>query len=69
MVVNQDLDQIVTPVKAQKLGELLRMVGYPTYKIEYLVTGFTQGFRISHEGDLPPGYPKNHKIANDHPDL
>ena len=47
-----DLDKIVTPVNPLKLKELLVQTGYVKEKIEYLVQGFTHGFKLNYEGPL-----------------
>ena len=49
---NFDLDNIITPVKAELLGQLLDQTGYDTKKKEFLVHGFEHGFSLEYKGDL-----------------
>ena len=50
---NMDLDNIITPVKAQQLKNLLEESGYDQQKTNYLVNnGFTNGFSLDYEGSL-----------------
>ena len=47
---NYDLDNVVTPVKALVLENLLREANYNPKKISKLVKGFTKGFSIGYRG-------------------
>ena len=47
---NGDLESIVTPVKVNRLVELLNQANYPTEKVEFLPNGFVNGFDIGYEG-------------------
>ena len=47
---NYDLETIVTPIKVNKLVELLETYGYNQKEVEYLRQGFTQGFDIEYQG-------------------
>ncbi len=38
-----------TPIKYEKLGELLKAKGYDKQKTNYLVSGFKDGFRLSQQ--------------------
>ena len=49
-VTNFDLDNIVTPVKVDRLEQLLKETHYDSHEIEFLVTGLRQGFDIGYEG-------------------
>ena len=44
MYENVNLEDIVTPVDADKLKELLMEVGYDSQKTEFLYDGFKKGF-------------------------
>ena len=48
---NYDLENLVTPVKAERLEFLLRQAGYDSEKSEFLVQGFKNGFSLEYEGD------------------
>ena len=50
--VNFDLENIITPVKADILGHLLTEAGYDTNKTKFLVNGFTKGFSLHYKGKL-----------------
>ena len=43
-------ENIVTPIKVEVLGPLLREAGYDTHQTETLVKGFTKGFDIGYRG-------------------
>ena len=45
-----DLENVVTPVNAEKLSELLHQSGYDKMKTLFLVDGFKNGFDIGYEG-------------------
>ena len=47
---NFDLDNIYTPVKVDKLAELLEMSDYDRKKSEFLVNGFRTGFDLGYRG-------------------
>ena len=49
--MNHDLDNIVTPVKVNKLNELLLHYKYNDQERKFLIEGFTNGFEIGFEGD------------------
>ena len=44
------MEDIVTPIKVNKLRDLLVEAGYPESKMKELVTGFKQGFDIGYRG-------------------
>ena len=48
---NFDLENIMTPVNAQKFRELLILSGYDQEKTDYLYQGFSRGFSLEFEGD------------------
>ena len=48
---NYDLDNIVTPVKVDRLEELLRKYGYDPIKRDKLVNGFKTGFSLNYQGN------------------
>ena len=48
--VNTDLETIVTPVDAAKLGELLKNANYCPIETQFLVKGFSTGFDIEYHG-------------------
>ena len=50
MYHNWDLDNIVTPIKANVLDGLLRHYGYEEEKTKFLVEGFKEGFSIGYSG-------------------
>ena len=39
---------------------MLQGIHYDLGKTEFLVKGFTKGFRVGHQGELPSGCSKNH---------
>ena len=47
---NYNLTDIVTPVKANVLKQLLLESDYDSVKTEFLITGFTKGFRLEYTG-------------------
>ena len=47
---NDDFFNIITPVNAEKLRQLLMESKYPQEKIEYLVDGFLNGFDLKYLG-------------------
>ena len=47
---NYKLTDIVTPVKADLLGKMLRLANYDTNETDYLVQGFSNGFSLEYEG-------------------
>ena len=49
---NHNLEDIVTPVDADKLRDLLREAGYDQVKTDYLYKGFKEGFELHYEGLL-----------------
>ena len=50
--VNLDLENIITPVKAEVLEELLLTSGYNLEKTQFLVNGFKHGFSLQYQGNL-----------------
>ena len=46
--LNQDLDNIITPVKVDKLIQLLRQSNYSESDTQFLKTEFSQGFDIEY---------------------
>ena len=59
---NYDLHEVVTPVKADILEELLTEANYPQADIEFLVNGFRNGFDLKYQGpekrrDTAPNIP------------
>ena len=44
------MDDIVTPVNVEKLGEMLRDSCYDPVETEFLVKEFSEGFDIGYEG-------------------
>ena len=50
MSENYDLDNIVTPIDANKLDYELRRSGFEDKERQYLVSGFKQGFDIGYQG-------------------
>ena len=49
---NEDLQSIVTPVKADIFRDLLNQAGYDSQKTRYLYEGFSEGFSLRYEGNL-----------------
>ena len=49
---NQDLENVISPIKAHKLEEMLVKFGYPEHKTCFLVDGFVNGFDIGYEGPV-----------------
>ena len=49
---NFDLESVVTPIKVNVLGRLLRESGYPEQDTEFLVKGFKDGFDLHYEGPM-----------------
>ena len=47
---NFDLKSIVTPVKVDVYGKLLKEADYDPSKTEFLVKGFTQEFSLCYQG-------------------
>ena len=50
MLMNEDLEQIVTPVNVALFEQLLVESGYNTNETTYLVNGFTNGFDLEYQG-------------------
>ena len=57
---NLNWTDIITPIKPQKLRELLRKSNYPEDETNYLFKGFTEGFDIGYRGPTR----RRHKSAN-----
>ena len=68
---NFDLNSIKTPVNAEKLRQYLQEAKYPTGEINYLYSGFTEGFRIQYKGrqDVNQTAPNLKLIVGDKVDL
>ena len=49
---NIDLENIITPVNASKLQDLLTISGYPPLKTKFIVDGFKSGFSLKYQGNL-----------------
>ena len=47
---NDDLRNIVTPVKVQIFESLLKEAGYNQQKTEFLIEGFSKGFSLNYQG-------------------
>ena len=52
MKENLNLEDIITPVNAQVLKELLLSSGYDDKKTEFLFRGFSEGFNLNYKGSL-----------------
>ena len=50
---NFDLDNMVTPVDANKFDNLLRIANYDRKKCEFLHKGFTSGFSLGYNNQNP----------------
>ena len=50
--INLDLENIVTPVKADVLEKLLKQSKFDLDKTNYLVNGFKEGFKLHYSGNL-----------------
>ena len=48
--INADISSVVTPIKVDVLGSLLRDFDYPKEKIDKLIHGFTYGFDFGYRG-------------------
>ena len=46
---NYNLDEIFTPVDANKFGSLLEEAGYPSDKTEFFRSGFSVGFPLHYD--------------------
>lgn len=57
----------MSPINAAALAQLLQ--GYDTDKVEFLVDGFTNGFRFHFEGDISGRSCNNLKSASEMPDI
>lgn len=60
-------EKLPTPVIVERLAELL--IGYPNDRYEYIIDGFTNGFRIGFEGIRSPQSCSNLRSANQHPEI
>lgn len=47
---NYNLNAIVTPIKVDKLHQLLKQSDYDPKETNFLIAGFTQGFRLGYDG-------------------
>ena len=68
--LDQDLiikEPLPTPVMVERLEELL--VEYSQDKFNYIIDGFTDGFRIGFTGDHCPHSCINLRSARQHPDI
>lgn len=60
---NYDVDHIVTPVRVEKLEEMLVESAYDEQKTKFLIKGFTQGFSLGYAGPTNVRIlSKNHKL-------
>ena len=48
--LKRELNRIVTPIKVDKLQELLCRTGYDTRKTDFIIDGFKNGFDIGYRG-------------------
>ena len=49
---NLDLENIITPVRAEVFRNLLIALGYDSTKTEFLYKGFSEGFELHHKGNV-----------------
>lgn len=60
---NYDLDNIVTPVRAEVLKEMLEKAHYDEDEILFLYKGFTEGFSLGYQGSQDRRtLARNHKL-------
>lgn len=60
---NHDIESIVTPVDVPSLERLLLETNYGKDKVEFLVEGFTKGFKLGYQGPLTGRrFAPNHKL-------
>ena len=60
-------EPLLTQEMVERLEELL--VGYPNDKFDYIIDGFTNGFRIGFTGDRCPQSCIDLRFARQHPDI
>jgi len=65
--LDPDKPDLATPVNPKVLNALLS--GYPEGEKDFLVQGFTYGFRIPFKGEIPPLCQKNLQSALQHPSV
>lgn len=49
-LTNYDVKAIVTPINVNRLTHLMRVSGYDEQEAEFLISGFTQGFKLGYQG-------------------
>ena len=49
---NFDLESLATPIKVDRLQQLLEATKYPQKETKFIVDGFTNGFSIRYEGNM-----------------
>lgn len=60
---NFDLENIVTPVRVDRLRDLLEETCYDKDKTEFLIKGFTEGFSLGYQGPQNRRtFARNHKL-------
>ena len=57
--------EVITPVKPDRLAYHLKKIGYDTTLTNYLVDGFTYGFRLGHQGLVKQKETPNHQSVMD----
>ena len=50
MYKNLDLENMVTPIKADVFGKLLKEANYDEEKTNFIISGFTKGFSLGYQG-------------------
>ena len=67
MSERSDIRSLPTPVRLQQLSQYL--AGYNAKKVRFLISGFTQGFRLQYQGERLFRDAKNLKSAYDLPEV
>ena len=57
--------EVITPVKPDRLAYHLRKIGYDPTLTKYLLDGFTNGFRLGHQGLVNQKETPNHQSVMD----
>ena len=52
MYKNLDLDNLITPVDADRLEQILLESNYNKSKTQFLVDGFRNGFTLGYQGEV-----------------
>ena len=69
MLTNHQTVRLPTPIRPERLQHHLIRIGYDQSEIDYLVQGFTSGFKLGHDGPISHTEPENDSSVDDLQDI